>query len=160
MHRSSSNWQRSGSKLPTVAKPLPICNTGLDPPVQKGAYVPILAQRDVLPMHECKGLFLPPQVGFPVSQNVAHKSRTWVSDTSSAGLNSPEPRGTQAILTDEAKTEKRLEQKVHRCPNHKKGLASIPMPKGWSFTLEVIKTSCLCSITIIFILRYKPHLPL
>ena len=35
------------------------------------------------------------RMGFPVSQDVAHKSWTWVSYTSSTGLDSPEPRGTR-----------------------------------------------------------------
>ncbi len=38
--------------------------------------------------------FLPSQVGFPISLEVAHKSWTCVSYTSSAGLTFPEPQGS------------------------------------------------------------------
>jgi len=41
--------------------------------------------------------FLPSQVDLPVSLDVAQKSWTSVSYTSSAGLNSPEPQGTHLL---------------------------------------------------------------
>jgi hypothetical protein len=37
------------------------------------------------------------RMGFPVSWDVAHKSWTWVSYTSSAGLTSPEPQGRSGL---------------------------------------------------------------
>src|SRR5260370_16897719 len=39
------------------------------------------------------------QMGIPVSLEVAHKSWTWVSYTSSAGLTFPEPQGSYSVCS-------------------------------------------------------------
>src|SRR5258708_36644657 len=39
------------------------------------------------------------QMGLPVSLEVAHKSWTWVSYTSSAGLTFPEPQGSYSVCS-------------------------------------------------------------
>ena len=86
--------------------------------------------------------FPPSRAGFPVSRGVAHKSWTWVSYTSSTGLNSPEPQGTGLLteisqlydtrsLADLLKTVKLCRRKVPLCgSSHKRTCHSSPCLKG------------------------------
>ena len=71
------------------------------------------------------------RMGFPVSWDIAHKSWTWVSYTSSTGLTFPEPQGRSGMIF------RPLHSYSNRCAGNWKGRQaksiSMPLPSDLPF---------------------------
>src|SRR5260370_19629748 len=85
------------------------------------------------------------QTGLPVSLEVAHTSWTWVSSTSSAGLNSPEPQGTRLNLFVHQWTWFSSTGKAERVVTLVKHASAFTQPNDLAFNPQTL-FHCQCAI--------------